>query len=155
MKIRRKMIVGIAATPLLLRQLSFAQEAAATELKPPEAVSFSWRVLPAHRALVESTLKYKGSVTTENEKGLPIVAVFVGIALLPYLANAIIDLQHKLTRLGIVIDTRQKEIKISTDPNLPKGAILLIDKSGSKLIEPADVKDPSDLVKAISASLAK
>lgn len=119
-----------------------------------EKVEFSWRVSKAHQEIVEKKLKFDGNITPEKDaKGA--ILVFVGVAMLPSLVDAILNLRDKLVRPGITIDTRGKKILIQTDSNLPGGSILLVDKDGSKLLEKGAIPSPAALVRAIESALRK
>ena len=69
----------------------------------------------AHVDTVTKNLRFDGTVTKEeDEKGLPLVFIFVGAVLLPYLAKAVLALRRDMVTGGLVIDTRGPEIKIDT-----------------------------------------
>ncbi|MFZ1413085.1 MAG: hypothetical protein WAS73_00680 [Defluviicoccus sp.] len=121
-----------------------------------EAVSFRWRVPAAHYHTVQDSLVFDGKVEQERDtKGLPLVAVLVGVAMLPSLADAVLTLRRKLVQPGLKIDVRGPEIKIEIDPTLPRGMILLVDGSGAKLYEPNQLTVPAELAKAIAAAMSK
>ena len=75
--------------------------------------------------------------------------------MLPALVDSILNLREKLVKPGITIDTRGSKILIETDANLPGGAILLVDKDGSKLMEKKETPSPTALINAIDAALKK
>ncbi|MEP6880281.1 MAG: hypothetical protein ABI865_15695 [Nitrosospira sp.] len=117
-------------------------------------MEFSWRVSEAHQNIVENTLKFDGTIKSdEDAKGA--IYIFVGVAMLPSLVDAILNLRAKLVRPGIVIDTREREIKIETSSILPGGAILLVDKNGSSLMEKGEIPSPAGLESAIESALRK
>lgn len=117
-------------------------------------VEFLWRVSTAHQEIVKDSLKFKGDMRPDkNAKGA--IYIFVGIAMLPALVDSILNLREKLVKPGITIDTRGSEILIETDANLPGGAILLVDKDGSKLMEKKEAPSPAALINAIEAALKK
>jgi hypothetical protein len=121
-----------------------------------DEVSFRWRVPTAHYETVKSSLIFKGTVEEEHDtKGLPLIFIFIGVTLLPSLIDAIITLRRKLVEPGLKIDTRDKEVKIDVDSDLPRGSILLIDKKGAKLIEPDQLTVPSELTKVLADAMAK
>lgn len=123
---------------------------------PKEKVAFRWRVMPAHQQAVQDSLMFDGRVEQERDtKGLPLAIILVGVALLPSLADAILTLRRKLLQPGLIIDTRGTEIKIDVEPRLPRGAILLVNDSGSTLYEPDQLTQSAELAKAIAAAMGK
>jgi hypothetical protein len=118
------------------------------------SVEFLWRVSNAHQEIVKNSLKFEGDMLQDkNAKG--VIYVFVGLAMLPALVDSILNLREKLVKPGITIDTRGSKILIETDANLPGGAILLVDKDGSKLMEKKEAPSPTALINAIDAALKK
>lgn len=100
-------------------------------------VSFRWRVPSVYYETVEEALVFDGTIEEERgTKGLPLVFLFVGVALLPALIDAIFMLWHELVQPGLVIDARGREIKIDVDSTLPPRTILVCDKTGCQLHEP-------------------
>jgi hypothetical protein len=111
-----------------------------------QKVSFRWRVPTAHYQTVEDSLVFDGKIEEErNTKGLLLVFVFVDVALLPSLVAAILTLRRKLVQPGLKIDARGTDIKIDVDPTLPRGTILLCDKTGCKLYELDQLTKPAEL----------
>ena len=122
--------VFVSLVPLAILEPASAQTATVEE------VSFRWRVPTAHYQTVENTLIFDGNIEEERDtKGLPLVFVFVGVALLPSLVDAILTVRRKLVQPGLTIDARGTPIRIDVDPTLPRGMILLCDKTGCKLYE--------------------
>jgi hypothetical protein len=146
---------GTAATVLGLAVLCgpvpiYAQSESGQE------VSLRWRVPSIYYETVKNSLVFSGKIEEERDtKGLPLVVVFVGVALLPSLADAILTLRRKLVQPGLKIDARGTNIKIDVDPTLPRGTILLVDNSGAKLYEAAQLTNPAELVKALAGALSK
>jgi len=119
-------------------------------------VSFRWSVPVAQYEIVKSSLKFTGTVTTEHDnKGLPLVIIFVGISLLPALVDAILTVRRKLVQPGLKIDTRGAEIKIEIDPDLPRGMILVVDTSGAKIYESNQLSMPTELIKVLTNAKAE
>lgn len=114
-------------------------------------VTFRLRVPAPYYEIVKTTLAYSGSVEPEHDvKGLPFVFIFIGVCLLPSLADEILLLRRRLIQPGLKIDTRGDEIKVDVASDLPHGMILLVDKTGAKLIEPDRLNTSAELIKAIS-----
>lgn len=117
--------------------------------KGDESVEFSWRIGEAHREFLTAQLQMEPT-EPEDEKGL-FIYVFAGLIAVPYLADAVLKLRDRLITPGVKIDVRGKKILIETDPTLPKGHILVVDKSGAKLYPPGEIKDPAALVEKLTA----
>lgn len=133
-----------------------AQAIRAYPAETSKLVSFRWRVPIAQSGIVKNHLKFTGKIDTEHdEKGLPLVFIFLGVALLPDLVNEILILRQKLVQPGLKIDARGDEIKIDVDPDLPRGTILLVDKSGAKIYEPDQMSTPTELIKILANATAK
>lgn len=121
--------------------------AASTE---DELRKLRWRVPVAHFKTVETNLRFEGTVTSEkNEKGIPLVFIFIGAVILPYLADAVLALRREILYGGVVIDTRGSEIVIENDKRLDAGIIVVITPSGTDLYERDEFGDPRELVAAL------
>jgi hypothetical protein len=108
---------------------------------------FEWRVPSAHFDTVREGLRFDGEVVKEKDaKGLPLIYIFVGIALLPNLAKAILALRREIVHGGVVIDTRGKKIKIDTDKSLPGGVMVLVTPKDTQIYERDEIGNPSALV---------
>jgi hypothetical protein len=119
-------------------------------------IPFRWRVPVAQYGIVKSNLKFIGKIETEHDtKGLPLILIFIGISLVPSLADAILVLRQKLIQPGLKIDARGNEIKIDVDPDLPRATILLIDKSGAKIYEADQLSTPTELIKILANAMTK
>ena len=111
---------------------------------------FHWRVPKVHFETVKKELTFEGEITEEKDaKGLPLVFIFVGAVLLPYLANAILALRREIVHGGVVIDTRGNKIVIDTDKSLPGGVILVVTSEGTEFYEREQISDPTELVSAL------
>jgi hypothetical protein len=112
--------------------------------------SLRWRVPVAHVETVKNNLRFDGSVTNEKDaKGIPLMFVFVGTVLLPYLADAVLALRREIVHGGVVIDTRGPEIVIENDKRLDSGVIVVITPDGTVLYERSDIEAPTELVAAL------
>lgn len=158
---RRNLLRSFLTASVLVIGCAGRSEATA-EQRPPsqqadgEPVAFRWRVPSAHYQTVEDALRFEGTVEEERDtKGLPLVFVFVGVALLPSLVDAVLTLRRKLVQPGLKIDARGTDIKIGVDATLPPGTILLCDKTGCKLYEPDQLTDPAKLAEALAGAKAK
>jgi hypothetical protein len=118
------------------------------------SVSFEWRVPVAQYDLVKSNLQFDGDIKTESDtKGLPFVFIFIGLTLLPSLADAVLKVRNKLIRPGVKIDARDKDVKVEIDPSLPKDTILTVDGTGAKLYDRDEIPDAETLVQTLGKSL--
>ena len=112
---------------------------------------FQWRVPIAHFETVNQELVFDGEIKQElDAKGVPLLYVFVGVALLPYLAKAIIALVKDIIYGGVIVDTRGETIKIYTDKSLPTGATVVVRKNETIIIERNEITGPTELIEAIS-----
>ncbi len=112
---------------------------------------FQWRVPIAHFETVKKELRFEGEITEEKDaKGLPLVFIFVGAVLLPYLAKAILAIRREIVYGGVIIDTRGDKINIDTDKSLSSGVIVIVTPEGTKLYERDEIENPAEMVKALS-----
>ena len=115
---------------------------------------FRWRVPQAHADTVSKELRFDGQVATEKDaKGVPLVFIFAGAVLLPYLAKAVLALRREIVHGGVIIDTRGEEIRIDTDKSLSGGVIIIVSTNGTELYERDENGDPSELVTALMQGL--
>ena len=111
---------------------------------------FRWRVPKVHFETVKNELHFEGKITREKDaKGLPLVFIFVGVVLLPYLAKAVLTLRREIVHGGIVIDTRGEKIDIDTDKSLPGGVIVVVTPKGTQFYDRTDIGNPAELVSAL------
>jgi hypothetical protein len=109
-----------------------------------------WRVPIAHVDTVKNNLRFEGTVTDEkDEKGVPLVFVFIGTVLLPYLADAVLALRREIVHGGLIIDTRGAEIVIDNDKRLDAGVIVVVTQNGTYFYERDEIEDPSELIAAL------
>ena len=142
---------GLVAGWLRPRDM-FAGQATSTE---PSARprSFLWRVPVAHFQTVRDQLRFEGHVETEKDsRGSPIVYIFVGVLLLPYLANALLALRRDIIHGGLVIDTRGSEIVIDNDPRLDGGVIVVVTEDKVYYFERDEIIEPDKLLAALRKS---
>lgn len=133
-------IVGVC--PVLSFEPAYASD------RPHE---FQWRVPKAHFKTVQDELKFNGDITHDNDaKGLPLVYIFAGAVLLPYLAKAVLALRRQMVYGGVVIDARGEKIDIQTDKSLPGGAIVVVTTSGANFYEPNEIESPAMLTDILS-----
>ena len=137
--------VALASIKLVCRQAI----AAPTNNKQ---IQFRWEVPKAHKQTVEEALTYEGTIEEPIEvKGA--LVVFVGLVLLPYLAQAVIKLQRQIQYGGILIDTREKTLDIRIDKRLPRGLIIVVQPDGKVQFERDEVEGPEKLIVPITQGL--
>jgi hypothetical protein len=143
---RRQFLKSIAlglATIGLWPTLSRSQ----TDSQKDRPQEFRWQVPSAHFETVRQELHFEGKIEkNQDAKGLPLVYIFVGTVLLPYLAKAILALRRDIVHGGVVIDTRGKKIEIDTDKGLPGGVIVVVTPNGTQLFQRDEIGNPSALV---------
>ena len=121
-----------------------------------DPVAFEWRVPAAQVDVVRNSLKFDGHETSEQDaRGLPLLVIFIGLALLPYLAKSILTLQRQLNYGGVVLDTRGPTIIITHDKALDGGIILIVSPDGTKIVERNEITDPAALMNAMRSSAKK
>lgn len=143
--------IALSAAALGLRPKLLMAQTASDQNRPRE---FQWRVPVVHFETVKNELQYEGVVTQEKDaKGVPLVYIFIGAALLPYLAKAILALRRETVHGGVVIDTRGDKIDIDTDKKLPAGVIVMVTPEGAKFYEHDEIANPTELVSALMKGL--
>jgi hypothetical protein len=61
--------------------------------------------------------------------------VLIGAALVPKIAQAVIDVCYRYKSGGVIIDTRSQPVVVSADPSVAPGYALIISKDGVKTIQ--------------------
>jgi hypothetical protein len=122
--------------------------ATAAEAGKNERVSFRWMVPEAHKKTVESELAYEGEIQKAEGKGA-VVWVFVGLALVPSLVQAVIKLQRQIQYGGIVIDARKAPLDIRVNKRLPSGLIVVLQPDGKVQFERDEVEGPDKIIELI------
>ena len=127
---------------------------AKTAIGEDQSREFLWRVPKVHFETVNTELRFDGKISQEKDtKGVPLVFIFIGTVLLPYLAKAVIALRREIVHGGIIIDTRGEKIQIDTDKSLPGGVIIMVTPEGSQLYERDEIGDPTELVSVLMKGL--
>jgi hypothetical protein len=131
--------------PLLLPRFLKAQPLAATEEGEP--VTFRWRVPVAHLETVQQSLSYEGRIEREKDTKGAWVFVFVGVALLPYVAKSILELMRQVEHGGVIIDACGPEVEIDTNKQMPHGMIIVRNcKDVDLKVYWDEIEGPSQLV---------
>lgn len=149
---RRLLLLSASAAcvaKVLRPDVLWAQETR-TDEGEDRSYKLRWRVSTAHFESVRDTLHFDGEITTEmDQKGIPLVFVFVGVVLIPYLADAVLALRRDMVYGGLVIDARAAEIVIENDPRLDGGTIVVVTAQGTKIYDREEIGNPSDLIAAL------
>lgn len=145
----RRAFVGVL--PLVAAGTLFQLEVSPASSAQEAPIRFVWRVPIAHRGTVQRNLLFEGSITpAKDEKGIPLVFIFVGVVLLPDLVHALLELRREIVYGGLVIDIRGPEIEIKNDKRLGGGFIVVVTPSGTKIYERDQFADPSELIATLS-----
>jgi hypothetical protein len=113
-------------------------------------VQFQWRVPIAHYETVKNELDFDGTIEPEKDaKGVPLVFIFVGAVLIPYLAKTVIALCHEIKYGGVVIDTRGEKIIIDTDKSIPGGMVVVVSTEGTEIYDKDEIEKPSALAEVL------
>lgn len=154
---RRDALRTLVCSAVVLAGLKQATGTRARAAEPDDQrVAFEWWVPAAEVGIVRNNLRYEGKEARQTDsRGVPVLVIFVGLTLLPYLANAVLALQRQIAYGGVVVDTRSEPVKITHDKALDAGVILIIGKAGTKIVERDEITDPAKLVEALGKALKK
>lgn len=154
---RRDALRTLVCSALVLAVSKRAPIALARGEEPADQpVAFEWWVPAAQVDIVRKNLEYQGQETPQTDgRGVPVLVVFGGLALIAYLARAILALQRQIAYGGVVVDTRSEVVKITHDKALDAGVILIVSKDGTKIVERDEIMDPAKLIEAIVKALKK
>ncbi len=127
--------------------MGFISRSSAAEISSGQR-AIRWRVPKVYYETVKREFRFEGEIKAgdKDEKGLPLVFIFVGVALLPYLAKAVLALRREIVYGGVVIDTRGETIDIVTDKSLSSGVIIVVSPEGTNLYERDEIENPTELV---------
>lgn len=129
---------------------------AAGEQPGEQKVPFEWHAPAAQVSIVRLNLTYTGGETTQTDgRGVPLLVIFVGVALIPYLAKAVIELQRQIAHGGVVVDARGPTVKITSDKALDGGVIVVVGQDGTTNIERDETDGMAALITAIARALRK
>ena len=148
MIVSRRFVLECAV--LILTMLEFRDTTA--EAGEGKRLSFRLMVPEAHKKTVESELAYEGTVKKAEGKGV-VVWIFVGLALVPSLVQAVIKLQRQIQYGGIVIDVRKAPLDIRVDKRLPSGLIVVLQPDGKVQFERDEVEGPDKIIESIMKGL--
>lgn len=152
---RRDALRTLVCSASVLAVLGRATVALARPEEPADReVAFEWWVPASQVDIVRKNLDYQGQETTQTDsRGVPVLVVFGGLALMAYLAKAILALQRQIAYGGVVVDTRSKVVKITHDRALDAGVILIVSKEGTKIVERDEITDPTKLIEVMAKAI--
>ncbi|MFZ1413084.1 MAG: hypothetical protein WAS73_00675 [Defluviicoccus sp.] len=112
---RRDAMRALVCSALVLTVLKRPAIAPARAVEPTDQpLAFEWWVPANQVEIVRNNLAYQGQERPQTDgRGIPILVVFVGLALLAYLAKAILALQRQIAYGGVVVDTRGDPVPIT------------------------------------------
>lgn len=87
-----------------------------------------------------------------EQRDFAIIPIIVGAIALFGLAKAIKGFIDDM-RVGMVIDARSEPVKVTKDPSLGRGTVLLISKDGSVSLENPSAEKITDLIKGVVSGL--
>jgi hypothetical protein len=126
---RRKLLAGLSS---LIAYSIFVAFANGADVEPQ--TRFVWH-LPGDRLGVAKDYigdQFESQVDTSSEdstRGLPLILIISAIALLPQLAEAVVQVYRGYEYGGVLITSQADELQIKTDRRLPPGMVIV--KSGN------------------------
>jgi hypothetical protein len=121
---------------------------------PKQGISIEWQVASDQVDEVKKAVPVKEAQAYETRNPILIGAVIlVGVAVLPQIAQAVIDVYYRYQSGGVIIDLTKEPMLISTSNRIAPGFALVISKSGNQMIEvggvkPLKVDDLTSILKA-------
>lgn len=132
---------GVKITLCLIVFLWQAQLSWAESPKRADRISIEWQVAKDQVDDVKKVMPVKEAQTYDTRNPLLIGAVvLVGFAVLPQIAQAILDVYYRYKSGGVIFDTTKDPVLISTSDRIAPGFALVISKTGSQMIEVGGVK---------------
>lgn len=126
--------------------------------KPEQCVQFRWDGFDigdpdADATLAQLTLAGADArIRPDDVRGFAVIPVIIGAIAVFGLAKAIKSFIDDM-RVGMVIDARGDQIKITKDRSLGRGTVLMISKDGSLRLENPDSDKLGDLIKGAVGGL--
>jgi hypothetical protein len=147
--------LAVAATlsPIILRNRSVS--AADPEL------DVEWRVPEDQVKPLMEAIPLKKTDKYNQRNPLVIGAIIlIGAALVPKIAQAIVDVCYRYKSGGVIIDTRSQPVVVSADPSVAPGYALIISKDGVKTIQlggaqPVSAEDYKGLTEILLSAIKK
>ena len=141
----------------LVGMIAFGLHPAFSQTNPAtQKLEIEWKVAREQVKKVKKNLHLNGSITgdlktAEPTKGLPLIYIFAGTAVVSHIVKTVITIVKDLTHSGIIIDARGKKLKMYEKKGMNRGEILVIGKDGthSTLHEPTPTFSAESLLNAI------
>ncbi len=156
--LKRRRFLGSLIVGLLESQL-FNQIILAEE---DESISIQWRVPREQVPMVRDNLNFQGEIvpdksTIEDDRGLPLVYIFVGVVTLGSVAKTVLDIYKDAKYGGIIIRRDEKgELLIENNPSLDKGTIIIDQGDDIKVILKEDNQPKStELIESLTPLIKK
>jgi hypothetical protein len=151
-----RMIVGLSRIGLCVLFVAIQQlPSNAQSAKPEAAISVEWQVAKDQVADVQKAVSVKEAQAYDTRNPILIGAVIlVGAAVLPQIAQAVIDVYYRYQSGGVIIDLTKEPMLISTSNRISPGFALIISKNGNQLLEVGGVKPlkVEDLIPILKAA---
>lgn len=146
---RRDFLARFVAVTGLFVTLSHRVEAGEDRLR------IRWHLRGDKIKAVRKSMSFDGEVIPDPEsatdtRGLPILYYVVGVVLIPYLADAVLEVYRDIKYGGLVICPRDGEVSIRNDPRIDGGTIIVCDDNGIEIFNQRNIKDPTELIRALS-----
>ena len=122
-----------------------------------DQIQFRWELAPSSGSVGDriAELEQHGATATLDESRVAFIPVIVGAIALVALANMLIDLHHRLTSHGIMVNASDpSNVEIKEDPHLEFGIILVVDPRGTVISydQRKEAVSVNMLVQALKAS---
>lgn len=145
--LKRRKFLGGLMLGLLLSQL-FNPTILAEE---DESITIQWRVPREQVPTVRDNLEFQGEIipdksTIEDDRGLPLIYIFVGVVTLDSVAKTVLDIYKDAKYGGVIIRRDEKgELLIENNPSLDKGTIVIDQGDDVKVVfeeneQPQEIK---------------
>jgi hypothetical protein len=146
---RRDLLVGFVAVTGFVVTGSRRVEPAEGRLR------IRWHLPRDKVKVVRKSLRFDGDVIPDTEsatdtKGLPFLYYVLGVVLIPYLADAVLEVYRDYKFGGLVVRVGDDEVLIGNDPRIDGGTIVILDDNGIEIFNQRNIEDPTELIKALS-----
>jgi hypothetical protein len=138
----------------------YVDERRVRHLWEPE-LKVEWRVTQDQVEYVQGAMEVKKAETYDQRNPIVIGAVvLIGAAVVPKVVQSIVDVYYRYKSGGVIIDTRNQPVVISTSPRVAPGYALVISTEGVKTIQiggvqPISSEDLKGLMDVLIAAVPK
>lgn len=127
-----------------------------------ELIDISWRVPREQVQTVRDELNFEGKITPdlttiEDDRGLPLIYILIGLVTLSSLAKTLLDIYKEVEYGGVLIQRNNKgELEIQNNPALSSGTIIIDQGDDVKIVfEEKDKPQTIELIEALKPLLKK